>query len=166
MNKLLFIIVIIAGILILGFILLLSLFGPKKTPESVKPVIQASFTPSPATTFPTNTNILKIVSISPAENINQVYLPIKQVFFTFNKAMNPATFIAEASPAAKIVVTLKAGDPTIVTVSPQEKWQPGITTITIQNTTTSADNSRLDQPIIYKINTKFPENPPPDSPGL
>lgn len=165
MNKLLLIAILIAAILIIGFILLVSLFSPKKVPEPVKPVIQASFSPSP--TSPSNqAGLLRLVTIDPREDTNQSYFPIKQVFFSFSEPMNPATVIVESSPSAKIITSLEPGNPNTVVITPEKGWKPGITTIIISNTTTSANNKRLNQPIIYKINTQFPANPPGDAPGL
>lgn len=171
MSKLIIIIVLSLAILVLGSVLLVPMFFSKKAPQQPRPVVQASFSPapfrpplSPAST-PVETKTLALTSISPTEDINQTFLPIKQVFFTFNEAMNPATFKAEASPSAEITISLDSNDPKTVIVSPKQKWQPGITAITIQQTTTSSNGNILDKPIVYKINTKFPDNPPPDIPG-
>lgn len=159
MNKIL-ILTLILAILVVGSVFLIQLFGSKKAPQPTQPVIQANITPSP-TRKP-----LTLISINPQEDLNQTYFPIKQIFFTFNEPMNPTAFQAKASPSAKILVNLKPGDPNTIVVSPQDVWQTGITTITIPAITVSANGSKLNQPIIYKFNTKFPDNPPPDSPGL
>ncbi|MCL4365898.1 hypothetical protein M1437_01595 [Patescibacteria group bacterium] len=169
MNKLLFILVAALTILVIGSFLLISFFNSKKESEPIKPVIQASFTPTPyrpALPSPAITKILTLVSVNPTEDTSQTYFPIKQIFFTFNQPMNPSSFVAEASPSVKIITTLKPDDPNTIIISPDKSWQPGITTITILSTTTALSGSKLDKSVVYKINTKFPENPPPDSPGL
>lgn len=165
MNKLLLITILTAGILIIGFLFLLSFFGSKKTSESIKPVIQASFAPSSTTATPTGVKTLKLTKVSPTEDTNQTYFPILQIYFTFSEPMNPATFIVNASPDEKIIASLKPDDPNTIIVSPDKNWQPGITTITISTDTISAKGARLNQPISYKVNTQFPKNPPPDITG-
>ncbi len=166
MNKLILILVLILAILVIGSVLLFSIFSPKKQPESPNPVIQANITPLPGRGPATNTKTLTLISINPLEDINQTYFPIKQIFFTFSEPMNPATFQVETSPSVKTVIFLKPNEPNTIVISPSDIWQTGITTITILPMTTSANGTKLEQPIAYKINAKFPDNPPPDSPGL
>lgn len=167
MNRLFLILTLALAILVIGSILFVPLFGPKKGAPTPEPVIKSDFSPSPQSRpAPTSRQTLRLISVTPTEDTNQTYFPIKQIFFTFSEPMNPTTFVSEASPKVKMVITLKPDDPNTVVVSPEEKWQPGITTIAILATTTSAAGSYLEKPITYKINTQFPENPPPDSPGL
>jgi hypothetical protein len=170
MNRIILILVLILAILVVGSILLISLLRPQKTPlPPPPPVIQASIPPIPSqrpiSTTP-SAKTLFLVSASPLEDTNQTYFPIKQIFFTFSEPMNPTTFFIETSPDTKAVITLKPDDPKTVVVSPQDIWPDGITAITILATTTSQNGTKLSQPVSYKINTKFPDNPPPDSPGL
>ncbi|MBU1032004.1 Ig-like domain-containing protein [Patescibacteria group bacterium] len=165
MNKLL-ILTLMLAILVVGSMLLFSLFGPKKTPQPTQPVIQATITPSPPLLPITTTETLTLISINPQQDLGQTYFPIKQIFFTFSEPMNPATFQVETSPDTKVVTTLKPGDSNTIVVSPQDIWPQGITTITVLPSTTSVAGNKLVQPVVYKINTKFPDNPPPDSPGL
>lgn len=173
MNRLILILALILAILVIGSMILISLFGPKtKKPESPNPIIQASFTPAPQrstapspTSSPVNKEPLKLIKINPPEDTTQTYFPIKQIFFTFNQTVDYKTVVAESSPDAKVVASLDPDDPNTIVLSPERIWQPGITTITIKSAT-SLNGGTLNEIITYKINTQFPDNPPADSPGL
>lgn len=166
MNKIILILVIILAIFVVGSILLVSILTPQKKTEPANPVIQANITPASSTIIPKKITALQFISVSPTEDTSQAYLPVKQIFFSFNEPMNPITFHIQTSPETQTIATLKPEDPNTVVISPQNVWPQGITTITVLPSTVSAANNKLNQPFVYKINTKFPENPPPDSPGL
>lgn len=171
MSRLLIILVLILTLLIIGSVIYFSFFAPKKTSVGPDPIMQASIAPSPyrkpsgSVETPSETK-LELTGINPEENTDINYLPVKQVFFSFNKPMNPGTFSVKIAPEAEILLSLKQNDSNTIVVSPQKNWQEGITTITVLSETTSADGAKLEESFSYKINSSFPKNPPPDSPGL
>lgn len=179
MNKLLIILILILAIIVIGSMLLVSFLTPKKQiSPTPRPVIQASFSPAPyrpplsspsptltPTTTPASTKTLKLEAISPTEDTNQVYFPIKQISFTFNQPIVPASFVIETTPNVQTIIDLNPNDSRTAIITPQTGWEEGITTITIKDASSTSGN-KLDKPVVYKIKTEYPKNPPPDSPGL
>ncbi len=165
MTKFFIILTLILAILVIGSMLLISLLNYKKVSPQPPPVIKASFAPSSKPNASIKT--LKLIAITPSEDISRVFLPIKQISLTFSEPMDPTTFFVKTSPSVETIITTQAkNNPNVIVITPPKTWQPGITTITVLPTTTSLSGAKLGQPIIYKINAQFPENPPPDSPGL
>lgn len=105
---------------------------------------------------------LQILSVNPPENTQNVYFPITQIEFTFNQVVHPTDFIYEITPKTKVEVFEKKGFPTIITISPEVDWPPGITTITITSSAQSLSGRKLNQSFRYRINTDYPKNPPAD----
>ncbi len=119
-----------------------------------KNLVNKNNTP-PVTPAPTENLFLKTESILPIQNATSQYLPIQFITFTFNLPVNPDHFYYKVDPFVEAVA--KNGDsPNIIILSPKEKWQEGLTTITVLENTTSATGVRLENPIIYKIKTEFP----------
>ncbi len=111
---------------------------------------------SSATPTQTEVFFLKTESILPAQGEDSQYLPIQFVTITFNFPVTPDKFSYKADPLVETEV--KNGDsPNIIILSPKEKWQEGITTITILQNTMSTNGVYLEKPIIYKIKTAFPK---------
>lgn len=110
---------------------------------------------SPATPVPTENLFLKTESILPIQNTTSPNLPIQFITFTFNLSVDPDHFYYKVDPFMEAVA--KNGDsPNIIILSPKEKWQEGLTTITVLESTTSTTGVRLEKPVIYKIKTESP----------
>ena len=99
---------------------------------------------------------LKTESILPVQSEDSQYLPIQFITFTFNFPVAPDRFFYKADPLVE--TEAKNGDsPNIIILSPKEKWQEGITTITILQNTASENGIYLEKPVVYKIKTAFPK---------
>lgn len=128
------------------------------SPVTKKLPIKYESSPSPVESSLPET--LQVTDISPREDTNIAYNPITSVEFIFNKEVDTSTIDIKTQPKVDVVLRMK--EKNIVEITPKRWWTPGITTITLENTATSTDGGRFNRAIIYKINTKWPENPPED----
>ena len=108
------------------------------------------------TPTPTGKFYLKTESILPMQDASNPYLPIQFITLTFNFPVSPYHFYYKVDPFVEAVA--KNGDsPNIIILSPKEKWQEGITSITILQNTMSTNGVYLEKPVVYKIKTAFPK---------
>ncbi len=149
--------VILSVVTILLVILVtISLFTPNNS--NIQPT-QNNPSPSPEANLNPLQEKLYIFSASPSNNSSETYFPVTAVEITFSDLVLLDTFSYSVNPPVETTLKIKQGTNTLM-ISPKTEWKEGTTTITINQNTKSAKGSPLDQPYIYKINTKYPDNPP------
>lgn len=136
---------------ILLFILLIILIlgnGSGKNLQNKSNVV--STTPSRAEALS-----LRVENILPAQNTNSQYLPIQFVTFTLSLRVSPDRFFYKVTPLVETEVK-QGSSPNIIVISPKEKWQEGITTITVTTQTVATNGTHLLTPVVYKLKSAFP----------
>lgn len=98
---------------------------------------------------------LKTENILPAQNTNSQYLPIQFVTFAFNLQVNPDRFFYKVTPPVETEVK-QGSSPNVIVILPKEKWQEGITTITVTTQTVATNGTHLLTPVVYKLKSAFP----------
>lgn len=151
-------ILFIAGGIILVFVLLLPfiLQGLNKTPEE-------QMSPSlPPTVTLTPQEDLRIVSISPPQDLSVKRLPIQQFGFVFSLPVSPEEFSYSITP--DIDVSIRQGeDANTIILSAQDVWPINTTiTITVNAATKTSSGKNLVSTYSYSFIADYPEMPPLD----
>jgi len=147
---------IITASLVVGVILIILLVvaltrnkGGSKTDGNIVPTRTSEPTQSA-----TNDSV-KVLSVSPIEDIKIAHLPVIHIIFEFDKKIDPNQFAYQISPEMQAEIEFKGNQ---VIFKPLEDVWPTATNITISilPQTRAVDGSSLDQPFQYTFTTSFP----------
>ena len=142
-KKYLIIPTIIVIFLIIILLVLLNLLTPKQT----APKVDIYTFPTSQQTI-TNAQPLILRSISPTENSEPVFLPIKQFDFTFSAPIDINTVSYQIIPDQKVTIAV---DKNVLKIAPKEYWQLGPTEIRIFPGLKSINNNILQKEVRYKM---------------
>lgn len=155
MSKRFYLIFSIGALVLLGVILMVIL-PSNRNRSNESPV------PTPFEANPSGKTELNVVGVVPPEDTSVTYLPVKQISITFDQKVRAEDILVSSSPKVeRITKFVTDADPNTVIITAQPSWNPGITTITLIPGSKSLTNGVLRDTFKYRLNTAFPENPPP-----
>ena len=95
----------------------------------------------------------KIISVSPAEDLNSTFMPIKEIVFTFNSPISENQVFSQITPNQQVTFKIETNK---LKILPKTKWLEELTTIKILKSTKSIYGGSLGLDFEYKINFLVP----------